>query len=662
MDRASQEEPSSEVTETQGGLDSPDRGEGLPTPVVRDPIPMGFGVNPQWTIDQSPVPTTNGPRSAPAPKMKKKLSLAARPRKTTLSTKTTIPTGNGQTMTMIPESRARNPWTLARNPEKTAILLSKTSTPTSMASDVLSQLFPSPPRSSLLLVLSPDRSPPASPRRFPSRPAETSSRPDNYPSIQLLDSDSDEDFPPLQYRCPSQSLPPADRLLPPLPLEQSLVHSNLTNPALSRALPSSNSDNPPQLLTVPCPSSNACVGRVQAAKTVRRRPAKGRSTRQNRSTLPSTSSPTTSPASAIPAVSDASAVPLSSSSHCLRINAKGFFLTYPRCTAPKHQLLDHLKALHPNNPLVWCRVAQEAHQSGDQHLHAALLFSKKLNLTNPRHFDLPGGHHGNYQQLKAPAEAVEYLSKEDPCPLDFGVVPKKKPPPVGKMELIARQLQKGATPEEIDQEFPGVYLANKRKIEEYYGYQRLLRRRRERVPWVPLRYKKDYIECAGVGVQLHAILGWLNSNIPATNRPIKTPQLYIWGPGNIGKTSLIDFIERRYSVYKAPATEDFFDGYDDDAYDMVVFDEFAPGHNVTYLRQFLDGQSMVVRKKCSQIDKRRNIPVILLSNRPIDEHYSDKAVQDLFHVRLLEVSVQDRLPIEDLEWVEDSAVSPIVID
>lgn len=326
-----------------------------------------------------------------------------------------------------------------------------------------------------------------------------------------------------------------------------------------------------------------------------------------------------------------------------RANAKGWFLTYPQSLIDKAALLRHLQALHPDNPIKWCRIARELHESGEPHVHVALEFSNKINVKAPTHFDLPNGRHGNYATLKSPVDAVEYLAKEDTDPLDFGVVPKRGDKAQGRMEIIARAVRDGARAQEIDDRFPGTYLGNKRKIDEYIEFQATQKLVKSRTPWVP-------VMCSVHHDALVKILAWLDLNMTMDKRPIKQKQLYIRGPGNTGKTSLISFIEERFRVWKAPVTEDWFDDYDDDAFDLAVFDEFHNTHAPVYLRQFLDGQSMKVRKRNSMINKRRNIPTVLLSNFSIEEIYKNQTDRDLLHLRVEVVRLTEAIPIKHLYW------------
>ena len=76
-----------------------------------------------------------------------------------------------------------------------------------------------------------------------------------------------------------------------------------------------------------------------------------------------------------------------------RIQAKGWFLTYPQCAMTKEDLLEGLKGCLPVKIQEYV-VAEEKHENGDPHLHAFVKYEKKVEWKADR-WDI-GTHHGNY--------------------------------------------------------------------------------------------------------------------------------------------------------------------------------------------------------------------------------------------------------------------------
>lgn len=347
---------------------------------------------------------------------------------------------------------------------------------------------------------------------------------------------------------------------------------------------------------------------------------------------------TTSPANVGSSLADG----CQESSSRFRCQAKTFFLTFPRCSAQKEEVSRLLNEFRPQcgARLLWSRVVQENHEDGAPHLHLVFQFDKSVNVCRSDYFDfLATGHHCNIQSAKSPRSVLEYLSKSDPSPCDFGAVPSSARQ-VGKLEEIAMSIKGGASLEDVDSRFPGVYLNKKRQIDDYYHFQMVKARRFNILNWSPLKCSLDrpsFLE----------VLAWFNDNVGSTvPRKIKTPQLWLWGPPNVGKTSLLEFVATRARVYLAPS-EDFFDSYDDASYDLALFDEFSPKcYNLGNLRKFFDGQKMCLRRKGGQIAKNKNLPCVVLSNFSIDKAFGALVDKQSFHARFLEVNIQDLMPLE----------------
>jgi len=103
-----------------------------------------------------------------------------------------------------------------------------------------------------------------------------------------------------------------------------------------------------------------------------------------------------------------------------KFNARQFFLTYPKCDAPKETLRDFLISRCTIKQLVVCR---EKHEDGSLHLHACVWYSKLLHC-NERFFDFMWAKedgtdeerarvfHPNIQIPKKWPACVQYCKKE----------------------------------------------------------------------------------------------------------------------------------------------------------------------------------------------------------------------------------------------------------
>lgn len=101
-----------------------------------------------------------------------------------------------------------------------------------------------------------------------------------------------------------------------------------------------------------------------------------------------------------------------------KFDAHRAFLTYPQSNfdaARLHEFLDGLAGV------LWARIANESHESGEPHVHAVLQFGRRFQSRNCRVFDFEG-RHPNVQPVRDVRRALDYVTKEGHY-TDFGTVP-----------------------------------------------------------------------------------------------------------------------------------------------------------------------------------------------------------------------------------------------
>lgn len=324
-----------------------------------------------------------------------------------------------------------------------------------------------------------------------------------------------------------------------------------------------------------------------------------------------------------------------------RMHAKRFSLTFPKCSTSKSDAAARIDHKWDQCAFV---IGQEKHKDGDLHLHLYLEFPEKMSFSDSGCFDFITGQHGNYQTTKSRRDWINYVVKEDAEYTAKGIDVKsilRKQKPMN--QSIAELIHEGKTLEEIDADHKGYVMMNKRKIEEYAAWVKMKKSRKEKEEFVP----PDFTKLTGA----HRKIGqWITENVKC-QREFKAPQLFIHGPPDHGKSTLIRLLEKSLSVYHIPLSEDFYDSYEDGAYDLAVLDEFRGHKQIQWLNQWLDGQVMSLRKKGSQCLKTQNIPTIILSNYPLERCYA-KAVEDHgeeiiapLRARLREVQVDEFIKI-----------------
>lgn len=300
-----------------------------------------------------------------------------------------------------------------------------------------------------------------------------------------------------------------------------------------------------------------------------------------------------------------------------RMQGLNFSLTYPQCDTKKEVAAERIEQKFKDS-LKGYIVCEEDHKDGTPHLHVLIQLKERLRTRDPNYFDFICNQHGNYQVTKSVRAWVLYVTKAGNYVakgVDVESITKKR---ASKNEVVAKMLHEGKTMVEIDKEDPGYVMINKRKIEEYASWVECMRSKRSKIDWIPPKID-------GLTDSNLKIAEWILKNIRQP-RAFKAPQLYIHGPRNLGKTSLIEWLEKSLSVYHMPMTEEFYDLYADD-FDIVVLDEFKGQKTIQFLNQFLQGSPMPIRKKGSQGMKYKNLPVVILSNYSLSECYV-KAAND----------------------------------
>lgn len=292
-----------------------------------------------------------------------------------------------------------------------------------------------------------------------------------------------------------------------------------------------------------------------------------------------------------------------------RMYGMNFILTYPQCDTKKEVAVERLEQKWKDD-LQGYVVCEEAHKDGTPHLHVFLKFKKRINVRSQDHFDFIAGQHGSYEVCRSAKKSVEYVTKGGNFVakgVDVEKVKKEK-----MSDKIAGMLDKGKSLAEVKEEERGFFMINKRKIEEYASWIECENQKKSKLEWVAPSLD-------GLTDSNKQIAEWICKNIRQT-RVFKAPQLFITGKPNLGKTSLIEWLKKFLSVYPIPILEDFYDQYSDD-YDLVVLDEFKGQKTIQWLNEFLQGSTMNIRKKGSQSLKKKNLPVIILSNYTLEECY-----------------------------------------
>lgn len=193
-----------------------------------------------------------------------------------------------------------------------------------------------------------------------------------------------------------------------------------------------------------------------------------------------------------------------------RVNARNIYLTYPRCNLSKEELLLELGKI--KTFVNYC-ICQETHQDGSFHLHAILKYSKPVNCTSNRFFDIKG-FHPNIQSARKVEDVLKYIRKD-------GNVIENWPNKRSFSEILDEAETCSQFLDLVRDNQTEKYILHLEKIE--YAAQRLFAR-------PPSPYKVDN-ECPWI--LSDEINNWLSIEFTKKDRP---KSLWLCGPSRTGKT------------------------------------------------------------------------------------------------------------------------------
>ncbi len=282
------------------------------------------------------------------------------------------------------------------------------------------------------------------------------------------------------------------------------------------------------------------------------------------------------------------------------------------------QLMDKLNHWEP----VMMIVAEETHEDGSPHLHAAVKLKKKCNIANASALDLCEAppsvvtHHGDYRARRNWKTAVQYVTKEDKNPATFGIpdlpsflaaMKKKKST---SLALVGSQILDGTYKDTagIFADHPYLLISSKRKVEEALAWVKERKRLRPTIPWTQFTLNESWSE------GLRATASWCNLNLGVQDREFKKKQLWIVSPPDFGKTTFVNWLSERFFTYMVPIDDAWDDLYTDE-YGLAVIDEFKGQRRVSWLNGFVQGGMFPVKRRgTATYVKTKNMPVIVLSN------------------------------------------------
>lgn len=340
-----------------------------------------------------------------------------------------------------------------------------------------------------------------------------------------------------------------------------------------------------------------------------------------------------------------------STRNAFRLQCKSLLLTYSQTKLTKEEVQSKLQQVGNVEKMV---IGLEHHQDGNLHIHAGVVYQKKLDSYNSRLFDLKG-EHPNIQKIKQGLKnlrnSFNYCKKEDPNPLVIGFSwdELESTKSQRKCTEIVKLIKEGASLKRLREEQPEWMLLHGDKAKRF---------KRELELDAQQGILKDWIQPT---CSISAIQDWLASVVKKPLYPRQHRNLWINARTGVGKTRLISQLKERLRVYDLP-TRMLLEGYEDGMYDLIVIDEYSSSWTIEYINKIADGaQYWFDQKYTGGIVKKDCLPVLVCSNGPPSKYYKkvaeenpDKldALEDRFDIIFVDQEIILTFPEEDTEVVE----------
>lgn len=316
--------------------------------------------------------------------------------------------------------------------------------------------------------------------------------------------------------------------------------------------------------------------------------------------------------------------------------------TWPKCPLEPARVFEVLSKLYGPCDVEHLIVAQENHvpeegqEIGDLHLHACLCLRRERK-HNSRTLNRVVGYNGSYQTIMKKGSGPFNLSLSKAFLYGLKDNNQRYVATVGSVDhfraLFEESNKKKAAkileqvfnasisgehkPFEILKMFPSVALAHHKNIYAMWNIAK-----EAAIASIVLK------EWMGVGVKdrageaMRQIAVWISTEVRAKDRPIKSPQLWITSEPSKGKTTFFAEMAKYLRIFTLTMDEKYIEGWDDDLYDLVVIDEFTGQKPISFINAFVDGQVVnLAVKGGTRVQKKRNVPVVVLSNLTPDQVY-----------------------------------------
>ena len=266
-------------------------------------------------------------------------------------------------------------------------------------------------------------------------------------------------------------------------------------------------------------------------------------------------------------------------------------MTFSQCDYPLKDFRDNIEKFFGSN-LEKGVVSQEKHKDGGLHLHAAICLHQQVTSRDKGLFDrlVDPPHHPNIQGRFTGGDAESFrlcdeggellAAKREIIRLE-GILEAKQREEELSSSTDRKRIRRSPSGR-CDGEQQGLHAASRKASPRLRSLA--ARARERRLKFAKAQAQKVFVVPAPgyFNAWNNEIASWLTTNL-RQKRKHRQKQLWIQGPGGIGKTTLVTMMEEIYSlsIYRWPKDERWWDLYGDGQYDLIVLDEFRSQKMIT---------------------------------------------------------------------------------
>lgn len=327
---------------------------------------------------------------------------------------------------------------------------------------------------------------------------------------------------------------------------------------------------------------------------------------------------------------------VSTQSSGFRLQLTQVFLTYAQLSDDftREVVMKNARAfVHKGKAVVSAVVAIEKHADGGRHTHVYLKFSGQLRTRRVNVFDQIGGKHPNIAKVTYLAGLLRYITKEDTTFMEHGIcvadvlaAELRHTTPAAMRMASAIKEAKGdfgiveayeVCPMTALRLYPKIQLVSKDWRQE--EMKELCAAKK----WKELCMPE--VRSDGSTNAVRRIVKWLNKNF-GHPRVFKQAQLWVHGPANVGKTTLLRELGKLVSLYEI-TREKWNDGYYNGVFNGYYIDEFKRSLNASWMKRFYQNGRMTLTKRHTGPYIRSEASIqeagIVVSNWSIEKQYRD---------------------------------------